>query len=45
MHYCYLKFSIYTPSDGTYTPYSGSTKKDAMEPVIITFPRKKKTSN
>ena len=37
------KFNIYTPSDGAYHPYSGSTTRPDLEPVIIRSTRKKKS--
>ena len=40
-----VKFNIYTPSDHKYTPYSSSTNEPDSQPVIITAPRRKKTSN
>ncbi|HEY4194809.1 MAG TPA: hypothetical protein VGM63_04695, partial [Mucilaginibacter sp.] len=40
-----VKFSIYTPSDKTYTPYKSSDTEPDLPPVILSIPRKKKTSN
>lgn len=37
-----VRFNIYTPSDGKYTPFSGSTKKEALPEFIITAPPRKK---
>ncbi|KIC89056.1 JAB-like toxin 1 domain-containing protein [Flavihumibacter sp. ZG627] len=37
-----IKFSIYSPSDGTYTPYNGRSKKPNLPEVIITAPKRKK---
>ena len=37
-----IKFSIYSPSDGTYTPYNGATKKPNLPEVIITAPKRRK---
>jgi hypothetical protein len=40
-----VKFNIYTPSDKKYTPYKSSDKEPDEPPVIITAPRRKKSSN
>jgi hypothetical protein len=39
-----IKFNIYTPSDGVYTPYSGSTHQPNL-PAIIVTPKLKKPKN
>ncbi|HET7116643.1 MAG TPA: RHS repeat-associated core domain-containing protein, partial [Hanamia sp.] len=36
-----IKFNIYTPSDGAYTPYDGNTVLPDLAPVIIEMPKKK----
>lgn len=39
-----IKFNIYTPSNNSYTPYSGSTTRDPL-PEIVLPPAKRKKSN
>ena len=37
-----VRFNIYTPSDGQYTPYHSTDHEPDLAPVIITAPRRKK---
>jgi RHS repeat-associated protein len=38
-----IKFFIYTPSDNSYTPYNGNTKREALPEVIIRPPTRDST--
>ena len=37
-----IRFNIYTPSDKTYTPYSGNTTRDPLPEIIIPIRKKPK---